>query len=536
MADDSLLNLNNLDIDGVQQYELVIVDAIKQVYPSMDVSLGTVWRSLIIQPAAMMLYAQKVSIDTIREALYMSAAMQNADTLDNATAESLASNYRVERREGEPTYGTVTIVIRNKVTTMIPGDTQFTAYGITFIPLQAYVGVPSEESVTSDQHRLITDRADGTYSFTVPVKSVESGAYFIKKDTVFTIKPTNSAIVQVVATEDFDEGRETESNSAMLQRAWQGITDKVLSNRAQITAAIQEQVPSTQHVSVIGFGDPEMLRDQDNLFEFSSGGRVDIYVATRSYPVVRTVTKDATLINAAQRLWEVYIQPADFPGFYGVKSVNLPATPETPISSGTLSVVVSESSKASSIAESGFSFLRGGVYQFIDNNRSYSGLIDGSTDTYEINLIGMPDIDTLQTYVDDDDVRNPKADYLVKAAVPVIVTISITIKHDSALKEPDIDDIKAEIVQAVNSLGYDAHGVLNESVIVSAVQKHLESPDYVCTPIGLQGVLYKPDGDSVVLNGPNCIEVPDEPENGVTANTALFFVSLDDITIDTQII
>ena len=86
-------------------------------------------------------------------------------------------------------------------------ETIFTAGELTFGVEQPFVAVENLDAVTTEQDRLITQRSDGTFSFTVPVIATDVGEEFrIKRGTRVTVEPEVPGQIDALASADFEGG------------------------------------------------------------------------------------------------------------------------------------------------------------------------------------------------------------------------------------------------------------------------------------------------------------------------------------------
>lgn len=541
----SNLTINDLDASAVQQAEEFLRDFLAAEYPSLDLTAGKVLRDLLIRPAAIFHTLNSTDMDRLRQSMSLKAIEADPTLADDEIVDGVLSNYRVTREEGTKSTGQITIIIAALATTTVGVGTVFTSNGVNFVTTQTYSGVTEADAVVSEQQRLITARVDGTYGFTIPAEAEVAGAAGdIRRSTRFTVSPEPAGLVDAIAAVDFSGGSNTETNSELIERFKLGISPSTMASRIHIQALLREAVPNLQVSSITGFGDPEMLRDRHNIFAVSHGGKADIWARTSTLPVVSVIKKIATLVSTADKTWQISILRDDAPGFYTVPFI-LPLDANTDegsleITAETRGLDLSASlgefvPDVQNIIEGGYSRYQTAVLRFVDPNTSVVGLVEYvSTQEVQVGIMSIPDVATLQSLVNNRDRRNPQADYLVKAPVPAFVAVTLTVQYKADTEAPDAVAIKQAIVNRINGLGFEV-GKLPASMIYDAA--HNASSEFdalVVAPIDMLCQIRRPDGSLIVLRDGNKIEIPNEPELGVSSRTTVFYADIDDIDVSVE--
>lgn len=538
----SNLTINDLDATAVQQAEEFLRDFLSAEYPSLDLTAGKVLRDLLIRPAAIFHTLNGEDMDRLRQSMSLKAIEADPTLADDNIVDGVLSNYRVTRAEGSKSTGQITIIITALTTTTVGVGTVFTSNGVNFVTTQTYSGVTEADAVVSDQQKLIVARSDGTYGFTIPVEAeIEGATGDVRRNTRFSVSPEPSGLVDAVAAVDFSGGSNVETNSELIQRFKLGISPSTMASRIHIQALLREAVPSLQVSSITGFGDSEMLRDRHNIFAMSHGGKADIWARTGTLPITRILIKTATLISSADKTWQVTVLRDDAPGFYTVPFI-LPVDAST--DGGSFDIIAETRGLDMSaelgefvpdiqgLVEGGYSRYQTSVLQFTDPDTDVAGLVEyTSTQEVQVGVMALLDIDTLQSLVNDRDRRNPQADYLVKAPVPAFVAVTLTVQYKSGTEVPDVSAIKQSIVDRINNLGFEV-GKLSASMIYDAAHNASSELDaLVLAPIDMFCQIRRPDGSLIVLRDGNKLEIPDEPELGVTSRTTLFYADIEDINV-----
>lgn len=532
--------LEDLDPIAVAANELFLIDWLRAEAPTLDLSEGTVLRDVLVRKAAVFHTLNATDLDLLRQSMSMKAISENPELADPAMVDSVLSNFNIERDPGVKATGQITIVIGNLLTTSVPTGTIFKTGSIEYVTTRSFVGVTTAEAVLDETiHRLILPRKDGDFGFVIDVEAVQAGdIYSVRRNTDFpidTILPAPTGIVQAYATQDFSTGRNGQSNADLVAVFKNALSPKVLSGRTHIESTIRALVPDTKAVSSIGYGDQEMVRDRHNIFAVSHGGKADLYVRTQSYPQTIVLTKTATLIDAGTKKLQVSILRDDAPGFYTVDAV-LPFGSSTDESTLEITDDLRALDLTSieqefvpdviSLVEGAYSRYQTGIVKFIDPTYDADDPVD-----YQVYVTYMPAIKTIQDKVNNRSFRNPQADYLVRAPIPIFCTIGLNVQYSDPDNVPDQDAIKSAITEAVNALNFSL-GRLPASIIHDAVYSVISKQTAMAvSPIDIICEIHKPGGEVLQLRSENMITVPNLPEEGVSSRTAVFLISNENIDV-----
>lgn len=528
MAD---ITINDVNQEQAALAESFLVDWLKVNYPSMDLSEGRVLRDILIRPAALFYALNQTNIQTIKNSMSVEAILGNVEPVDDEVVELTVSNFKLTRTPGATSTGKIAIALSTLRTTSVPVGTTFTLGTLVFVTENSFVGVTTSDAVLdSTTQRLITQRTDGNYSFIIDVVANEAGAqYAVRRNTTFeSVSPAIPSMITAYASEDFTTGQAEETNQALMARFQQAISPAVYSGRTHIASKLLAVNNSIRMLSIIGYGDPEMLRDRHNIFAVSHGGKADIYVRTRDYPQTILVNKTATLVDATTKTFQVTLGRDDAPGFYTVESVLPAAAPQdqgslevTSVTKGLdLSQVTNEFvPEIATLIEGAYSRYQTAVIRFVDPNNDGSGSL-----SYDVYVNHMPGLVDLQDNSINRDNRNPQADYLVRAPIPAYASVGMTIQYTTS-EVPNADSIKQAVADAVNALNFSL-GQLPASIIHDAVYTVLDKRyAVVVSPLDIYCRIHKPDGSVVAIRSPNGITAPNEPENCVTSRTMLFYLT-----------
>lgn len=541
-----MLSIDNLSSTDVMQAEQLLVQMLQNEYPSMDLGRGRVLRELLIRPAAIFYTLNEFNMDELRRSMSLYNISRDPTLANDDIVDGVLSNLLLTRDTGAAASGQVRVVVTSNVSTPVDAGAIFTANGLNFRVTRAFVGVTSSNNVINTGSRLITPRTDGNYEFLVDVEaSVTGTSSNISEGTRFTTTSTIPRLIDLVAAADFAGGRATEDNAALAMRAVSGLSPHTLSGRNHIEALLKDNF-TFESISIIGFGDAEMTRDKHNLFNISQGGKVDLWIRTAPTPLRTLINITATMLDAAAKKLTISINKSVLSGVYdilgvyaaGVKPFQTSEQDEPTlldsleITSKTWAYNVSQTGNEfvpdiETIEEAAFSCYRTMVLQFIDSN---SSLKNGETATYQLYLLSMPRIESIQNFVNQRDRRNPATDYLVRAPIPALCSVGIRIEARN-IGEVDADAIANAIASRINALGFDI-GHLPGSVIIDAAQGQLAADAVIDLPLTLLAKLYLPDGTTRIITGTDELRVPNniyQPQ--VSARTVAWYLRTSDIDV-----
>jgi hypothetical protein len=317
---------------------------------------------------------------------------------------------------------------------------------------------------------------------------------------------------------------------------------KVISNRVNMHAALLDrpQFADITRSSIIGFGDEEMLRDRHGLLPLSYGGRVDWYIRTQKTLQRKRLVKTATLIEKTtdgKGVWEVTLNSTEAAGLYKLEKIRPAASSQIFTGEFTVQSIVRNFSLAgfdvpadiTTAMEASYSPFQTVRAQFKDNLTVTGSMELGQTQSYDLELVGLPLLSEIQRYVQSRDVRSVCADVLVKAPVPCFVKINCTVNKPTTEAEPAIESIVNDIVASVHDIEFT--GRLDASRIHAVIHRHLPRSMTV-TDMDLYGEIWHPNDVIFRIRNPESIQIPHQPQLMTTARTVQFFTDAASVQVN----
>lgn len=552
-----ITSFDELDTTRVQELLALFSAWMQEKHPDVELSRGA-FHDLVLYFNSVLNAALRENISRVLQSNSLLAITQNPALAEPEIVDKVLANFNVVRETGDAAVGEITVVAQQAIPTEIAAGIRFSAGGVSFFPTATYVGVPPNSSiaVTTGNARVMVPGPNNTYVFKVPVTARFAGAVGnITKGTPLTPDVAPANVSAVFASVDFIRGSDPLTNEEYIARLATGLTAKTIGGRRAFAAFIraQEAFKLTRHISVIGFGDAEQLRDQRGLFPVSGGGRVDIYVQTHDIAQKTDHTVTATYVgpvNAAipseGTIWEIQIDRDLYPGFYAVSTVTKIATTAAEAAAATGYKIV-RLDRAFEFAsgeyqpdiqntfEAAFTRFKRETIRFIDTDKPANTSIAPNTEApYQITTIGMPLIGQMQDFMSSADVRCRAADVVVRAAVPCFTSVGFKIRRATTdtITDATKTSMKQAIVTAVSKIGFS--GTLTASVIANAVGPYLTNRQALAD-IDIFGQILRPDGEVVYVRDAESIAIPTSPEKMVSAKTTVFLTSLEDIEIGEEV-
>lgn len=541
MATDYTLKVQQdpLYAEALEQARLFVRDYLLNKYPYLDLEPTRVLNDVLVEPGAAVNAYDEINAEYVRRQTSLLEIEQDPELASDLAVDRILSNFRTSRREGATASGPVTIFLSSNSTISIPAGEIFTAGALSFVAPIAYVGTVG--NITTESERPLTDLGNGVWAMTITVEAAEDGAaYNIRQGTQITWTTPVSSYINSRAEADFSGGEDTQTNASLIEELNDGLTAKVMAGRQNIQALIKAFAPTTRAISCIGFGDPEMLRNSHNMFGLKIGGKADIYVRTDSKPYVATFEKSCTLIDEGEKIFQTLIGRDEFPGFYEIAAIR-------PLSvtnfGGSLEIVqelrsvdLSELSyvlpEIINITEGAYTRYQVVSVQFRDPTAD-SSLVAGDTAQYQLDLLGLPLIADIQDHIASRGVRTTLGDYLVRAPIPMQITVSMEIQYVMGDQDVDTAAVQKAVVDTINDFGFN-RASLPVSLLVDAAQEVLEDRATVKSPVSLSGRLRLPDGTIRNYRTTSQLELPKISEQCASSRTIGIYTDYERVAVSVE--
>lgn len=271
-----------------------IVSQVKKQNPDIDASPNSSFDDLYVKPVI-------ASIDPIMDAvtsLEFNMDLNNAQLMDENELDKLAfSNFMLERNYGTKAncYMKISLsTIQKDMALIIPEGTLFqTSDNISFQTIARY-------NISYSELLSAYNPVSLTYDVTIYVEAVEVGEKYNVGENEITKSQYDfgGQLVSVTNPVPATSGTDKERNDMFAARIKEYYVSRHLGTHPGYKHLIKELCPEVSDSRVIGFREPEMIRDKVKVVldsgetkEMHIGGKVDIYVKGVSYSSVLSQLK-----------------------------------------------------------------------------------------------------------------------------------------------------------------------------------------------------------------------------------------------------
>lgn len=543
--------MNAQQIKDVTQEEFddavqLVISGIKSSDPKLDTRLGTVLRSLLVNPEARLSAAVSKQIDDVRRSTSLKSlrdAEENGGEIDVEDVNAVVSNFNMTSITGRPAEGLVKVVVESgKQSYSISAGAEFsTIDGLVFTATKDITASLPERNTARANTPLYKGVAG--YFFLVPVKSEEVGIiYNISKGTSLTPALQIYAFVSAEAYLPFSGGSDAGDIEETIAKITPSLSIRGFVNRNACEGMLRDEFDKGNFplvaCSVAGYRDGVQRRDKHGVFGVGIGGRMDVYV--RNFNDIFTKTETVEGVKTEDGSYKLDISPDTFPGSCWVKSVSEITDVNSSLNfrCARKAVGVENTWHDFDISENSSETFNT-VWQGLDVV-AFEVPSDGIDDTtkeetwsdrrqFQVVVYCLPEARELQSYVDRDDIRSIGTDVVVRCPIICNVSVHATVTYDTD-KPIDEEDARYRIRKYINGLGFV--GALTRSEIVhilkscGAVSVSLEKKDMLYGKLhDAYGKEYNLSGDTLNLDG----LAPDSAM--LSSKTAVFAVEPENIQL-----
>jgi hypothetical protein len=257
-----------------------------------DFSEGSVVRDFVIKAIAYMFAYLQKEIKTVkdRQSLLRLSKLTNEDDIDESV-DAILSNWFLSRLPGRSAQLPSVVLHFNRLTDIpIPAGTRFyRTNSLIFVQPTSAIIPRRELRPTISSDGVIVD-----YTRTVTLNAEKIGAeYNILPGKFLAADPFSPYFLYAENTVEGRDGVTPETTTQILARAQTAIAVRNLVNERSIFTVLRQQFPSISDLRVIGYSDPEMLRDQVlaglSQLRIHTGGHTDIYINSSRTDVTETL-------------------------------------------------------------------------------------------------------------------------------------------------------------------------------------------------------------------------------------------------------
>lgn len=490
-------SLATLNSENVQEKMLVLSRMMQEQFPELDLTGGAL-HDIVLYLFSVLYTKTSTELERYKASQSLLAIEKDPTLADTDVVDNVMSNYNVVRKDETCATGKVTVVSSDDLSTIIPAGMIFTHDQNQFISRDGVVISDSE----SERTPRFTKLSNGKFGYTLDVVAVEPGSINpVSKGDAFEFDLYN--IESVYAASDFIDGNSEETNASLISRLAEGMATPCWGNRYNILSLLRSKCPFVVGASVIGYGDSEMIRDKTSIFPIAVGGCTDIYIKSKyeekSYPVVATCIGRSGIND----VWQCTIPADAHPGCWRASYAALDDGREYQVTSQfVISGIEGTSSQVLSL-------------QFeTDDLFVYAGKTEG-TKEFKISLKGQQDFGAVSNVFEDRDLIPVSSDVRVITARPAWVTVTLKLSEYIQNQE----EVMNAVSEYIASTRFD--GKLPSSEILRVALPLLDTAKILETHLSLE--VWGFDNRIYRAVSSQVLTIPDDPLNGVTSRTTVFY-------------
>jgi hypothetical protein len=238
--------------DQIQQAELLAVQTLQGQYPDLDLRTGTAVRDLVIQPTAYMMALLEQALNYYFENNTIAGITNDTPS---TILDEILSNWFLTRNLGTYAVISVRLYFARQKNVVLSSSTYFSPdNNLLYYPTSSTTIPSTSMSYDNNLNEYYVDvqlqaAAQGT------AYNLSSGnlLYFSNFDPYFLSASINYLVTASIAGE---------TNSEFISRASTAISTRNLINNPSIISNLEAEFNYLTQVVPIGYGDPEMVRDQ----------------------------------------------------------------------------------------------------------------------------------------------------------------------------------------------------------------------------------------------------------------------------------
>lgn len=306
----------------------LLINQINTLDPSIDTSVGSNFRDLLINPLSLLLEGYQQDHDRILNNL----SLRDPKLFSEEELDALAANFLVERRQGEYHTGKIRLYFLEPISMRIPSNSVFVheASGVSYETTQ-------ENTITRSMMEGNVDANGRYYTPSINIRSTtqrNAGALSVNTQlTSQSFKQPRPVKVEVI--EEVSGGYAKETNINFYNRILNSVRTQTIASENVIKENILSISPGISHVEVIGAGHPLMVRDLvtyndliDNVIEdFSliTADQVDddgyakghqAFYATFPIEDITTSDRSAVTLPTTLNSWDKSFTTPDYKNIY----------------------------------------------------------------------------------------------------------------------------------------------------------------------------------------------------------------------------
>lgn len=526
------------ELTGASSEELAearaaLVDYLIELHPTLSLRAGPL-ADAVLGPAADALAAVEHVSAAAAASLDPETALAEGGYDEEVLAAALAGR-GIERLAAAEAAGDVALVFSDDAERVVPPGYRLRAADGTAYTTDAQTRLLTSGSTPlSDDELALVSVPGGGYAGVVAVTAAEAGASGNRPaGTALEAEEELDNQTAAYAATDLSGGRDEETDAALLLRLPAAGAPRAATSETGIAAVVQDAAENLSAVSVTGFGSEAMRRGR-SVLTGQTPGRADAWVRSADQLGREAVRVTATLDDAGTGRWRYTLAAGDAPALVKAEKT-LQAGDELtsagyPPQSVTWGYDTSGSDAPPDVRsgpDAMFSVYATATVRFLDPDTSTSGLtVNVSTKSYDAVVRYLAGVANAQEAVEAADRRGCGGDCLVRAACPVLVSVTAAATVASGV-ELTAEEVAAAVAAAVNALGITSE--LNGAVVAVGALSRLPAGTALELS-GWSGTVHRTDGTTGSVTGSSGLSVTTDRSLGLGPETVAFYCDPESVT------
>lgn len=307
--------VNNIYIDDtIYNEKLIEIKTILNIYYP-DLNISGPYMDLYVSPMALMLAYVHQSFYDLLFSFNLNKLYENIKLFSDEEIDDILSFYGFIRQNISNDILPVIIYFNSGIDTFLPANTRFLYNDKSFI-----LTSDTLFSATESPEIIKIFQNNNTYYSYIQLQYESGEDITLDINTPLTLETSITNIKEVHTLSNFVYTAQKESNEQFVSRALNTYVPPATCSKSGLLSYLYANFNLIRS-SIISCGDIEMLRDADNIFQLSLGGKVDVYIQSDISPVPFILEKQGILIDEINHIWQIYISADELSGIYHINKI-----------------------------------------------------------------------------------------------------------------------------------------------------------------------------------------------------------------------
>lgn len=495
--------------------EQSVLDIMSTKYPSLVTKAGSVIRELIVRPVS---YVYSWVMTNMRSARKESSIgyLMTSQLTENEVADDMASNFFVTRRDGTRSKGKLSLIL-DRPYILIPAMSAFhIGDAVLYNEMQISAIDDEYREVDGTLYVPVVPIGNDEYMITIPVVASTTGPVDIPRGAELEtglVRPMTGGFL----ASDVTGGSERETDAEMMRRASYSTAQSGIGSVYGIKMRLAQAPISVLDMSVLSEHQSKDAGTWNNTAAVKAGGSVDCYVKTDNSMEVDNITFPTIVYAESVTEHVIRIGTELAPAIAGLYAISDVFANGSRIRDFSVAFESADGDTAADASAARLSDRQVAVLSF-NTDEAVTEL------NLTITALYADGIRQLQLYMDSDVNKFIGQHVMIKAAVPVALSIDCVVDTDTRLDDTVLQSIREVIARTVCGMPVGRRHVnfsdLREAVASVLPDVKLRLPCTISADIPLR------NGKTTAMCATSgLLEIPDTQEGGMW-DPAVYYFSL----------